>query len=161
MFTPAFARPVLPRLPGRGCWWLFLRLRFKHSMPLLIPRPTRTKAIRCENTNAFATAICLSNYTVQLQCLQRDPGRRVTEKSQLFYTLIVGLTGTGDQTRSAWAACRRLTNCSTATARSSRSFSVARGEIHQLLSIILKLRILVLLPVSTLPYVVKVKNCGE
>jgi hypothetical protein len=36
MFTPALARPVLPRLPGRGCWWLFLRLRFQHSMPLLI-----------------------------------------------------------------------------------------------------------------------------
>jgi hypothetical protein len=36
MFTPAFAWPVLPRLPGRGCWWLFLRLRFKHSMPLLM-----------------------------------------------------------------------------------------------------------------------------
>jgi hypothetical protein len=33
-----------------------------------------------------------------------------------------------------------------------------RNEIHQLLGIILKLRILVLLPVSTLPYVVKVKN---
>jgi hypothetical protein len=34
----------------------------------------------------------------------------------------------------------------------------ARGAIHQLLSIILKLRILVLLPVSTMPYVVMVKN---
>jgi hypothetical protein len=33
-----------------------------------------------------------------------------------------------------------------------------RGAIHQLLSIILKLRILVLSPVSNLPYVVKVKN---
>jgi hypothetical protein len=33
-----------------------------------------------------------------------------------------------------------------------------RGAIHQLLNIILKLRILVLLPVSTLTYVVKVKN---
>jgi hypothetical protein len=32
------------------------------------------------------------------------------------------------------------------------------GAIHQLLSIILKLRILVLLPVSTMPYVVIVKN---
>jgi hypothetical protein len=32
------------------------------------------------------------------------------------------------------------------------------GAIHQLLNIILKLRILVLLPVSTLPYVVKVTN---
>jgi hypothetical protein len=31
--------------------------------------------------------------------------------------------------------------------------SVTRGAIHQLLSIILKLRILVLLPVSTMPYV--------
>jgi hypothetical protein len=34
----------------------------------------------------------------------------------------------------------------------------SRGAIHQLLNIILKLRILVLLPLSTLPYVVKVKN---
>jgi hypothetical protein len=33
-----------------------------------------------------------------------------------------------------------------------------RGAIHQLLSIILNLRILVLLPLSTLPYVVRVKN---
>jgi hypothetical protein len=33
-----------------------------------------------------------------------------------------------------------------------------RDVIHQLLSIILKLRILVLSPVSNLPYVVKVKN---
>jgi hypothetical protein len=33
-----------------------------------------------------------------------------------------------------------------------------RGAIHQLLNIVLKLRILVLLLVSTLPYVVKVKN---
>jgi hypothetical protein len=32
------------------------------------------------------------------------------------------------------------------------------GAIYQLLGIILKLRIIVLLPVSTLPYVVKVKN---
>jgi hypothetical protein len=32
------------------------------------------------------------------------------------------------------------------------------GAIHQLLSIILQLRILVLLPVSNLPYVAKVKN---
>jgi hypothetical protein len=32
------------------------------------------------------------------------------------------------------------------------------GAIHQLLNIILQLRILVLLPVSTMPYVVKVKN---
>jgi hypothetical protein len=32
------------------------------------------------------------------------------------------------------------------------------GAIHQLLSIILKLRILVLLPVSTMPYVVIAKN---
>jgi hypothetical protein len=33
-----------------------------------------------------------------------------------------------------------------------------RGAIHQLLSIILKLRILVLLPMSTMPYVVMAKN---
>jgi hypothetical protein len=35
---------------------------------------------------------------------------------------------------------------------------IIRGAIHQLLSIFLKLRILVLLTVSTLSYVVKVKN---
>jgi hypothetical protein len=38
---------------------------------------------------------------------------------------------------------------------------VNRGVIHQLLSIILKLRILVLLPVLTLPYVVTIKNCSQ
>jgi hypothetical protein len=38
------------------------------------------------------------------------------------------------------------------------SISEDRGAIHQLLSIILKLRILVLLPVSNLHYVLKVKN---
>jgi hypothetical protein len=42
--------------------------------------------------------------------------------------------------------------------KKSRSYAEARGAIHQLLNIILKLRILVLLPVSTLPYIVKVKN---
>jgi hypothetical protein len=36
--------------------------------------------------------------------------------------------------------------------------AVAWGEIHQFLSIILKLRILVLLPVSTMPFVVIVNN---
>jgi hypothetical protein len=35
-----------------------------------------------------------------------------------------------------------------------------RDAIHQLLSIILKLRILVLIPVSTTPYVVIIKNCS-
>jgi hypothetical protein len=38
------------------------------------------------------------------------------------------------------------------------SLEETRGEIHQLLSIILKWRILDLLPVSTLSYVAKVKN---
>jgi hypothetical protein len=38
------------------------------------------------------------------------------------------------------------------------NINIIWGAIHQLLSIILKLRILVLLPVSTMPYVVKVKN---
>jgi hypothetical protein len=43
----------------------------------------------------------------------------------------------------------------------SLDFEVSKaiwGAIHQLLSIILQLRILVLLPVSTMPYVVIVKN---
>jgi hypothetical protein len=46
------------------------------------------------------------------------------------------------------------------TASGSRSSGIfaACGAIHQLLNIILKLRILVLLPVSTLPYIVKVNN---
>jgi hypothetical protein len=46
----------------------------------------------------LATAIFLSNYTVQLQCLQRAPGRRVTEKCH-FSTLNVGLAGTGNRTQ--------------------------------------------------------------
>jgi hypothetical protein len=35
------------------------------------------KASRCGYTFAFAAAI---NYTMQFQCLQRSPGRKVTEK---------------------------------------------------------------------------------
>jgi hypothetical protein len=42
--------------------------------------------------------------------------------------------------------------------KSTCAVYVARGAIHQLLSIILILRILVLLPVSTMPYVVNLKN---
>jgi hypothetical protein len=42
--------------------------------------------------------------------------------------------------------------------RSRRPCCSFAGAIHQLLSIILKLRILVLLPVSTMLYVVIVKN---
>jgi hypothetical protein len=37
-------------------------------------------------------------------------------------------------------------------------FNAAWGAVHQFLRIIINLRILVLLPVSTLPYVVRVKN---
>jgi hypothetical protein len=37
----------------------------------------------------------------------------------------------------------------------------AWGAIHQLLNIILQLRILVLLPVTTLAYVVKGMNCSQ
>jgi hypothetical protein len=40
----------------------------------------------------------------------------------------------------------------------SMAASLNWGAIHQLLNIILQLRILVLLLMSTLPYVVKVKN---
>jgi hypothetical protein len=43
----------------------------------------------------LATVIFLSNYTVQLQCLQRAPERRDTEKSH-FSTLNLGLAGTGN-----------------------------------------------------------------
>jgi hypothetical protein len=45
----------------------------------------------------------------------------------------------------------KMSVCSTALVRTW-------GAIHQLLNIILELRILVLLPVSKLPYVVIVKN---
>jgi hypothetical protein len=51
----------------------------------------------------LATAIFLSNYTVQLQCLQRAPGCRVTEKCH-FSTLNVGLAGTGNQTQATCLA---------------------------------------------------------
>jgi hypothetical protein len=50
------------------------------------------------------------------------------------------------------ASLRAALNCG------YRLIDTARGAIHQLLSIILKLRILVLLPVSTMSYVVIVKN---
>jgi hypothetical protein len=43
-------------------------------------------------------------------------------------------------------------------ATAMRMRNAVRGAIHQFLNIILKLRILVLLPVSTMPYVVMVKN---
>jgi hypothetical protein len=43
-------------------------------------------------------------------------------------------------------------------AGTKKTINKNRGAIHQLLSIILKLRILVLLPVSTMPYVVMAKN---
>jgi hypothetical protein len=46
-------------------------------------------------------------------------------------------------------------------AAASTGDSCSWGAIHQLLSIILKSRILFLLPVSTLPYVVKVKNDSQ
>jgi hypothetical protein len=42
--------------------------------------------------------------------------------------------------------------------RKSDTFPQVWGAIHQLLGLILKLRILVLLPVSNLPYVVNVNN---
>jgi hypothetical protein len=51
----------------------------------------------------LATANFLSNYTVQLQCLQCTPGRRVTEKSH-FSTLNVGLAGTGIRTQATCLA---------------------------------------------------------
>jgi hypothetical protein len=51
----------------------------------------------------LASANFLSNYTVQLQCLQRAPGRRVTEKCH-FSTLNVGLAGTGNQTQATCLA---------------------------------------------------------
>jgi hypothetical protein len=62
-----------------------------------------------------------------------------------------------------WAQLR--TNCVNLRSLFIRSLyrltdSLCWGAIHQLLNIILKLRILVSLPVSTLPYVVKVKNCS-
>jgi hypothetical protein len=97
----------------------------------------RTQASRCENTFAFgcfdfgvrpgtwqgsaptvqpppkspqtlAAAKFLSNNTVQLHCLKRAPGRRVTEKAN-FSTLIVGLAR--PQTRATCVA-HSGANCS-------------------------------------------------
>jgi hypothetical protein len=51
----------------------------------------------------LAAAIFLSNYTVQLQCLQCAPGHRVTEKSN-FSTLNVGLGGNSPMSK--WLALR-------------------------------------------------------
>jgi hypothetical protein len=45
----------------------------------------------------------LSNYTVQLQCLQRAPDAEL-QKRATFSTLIVGLAGTGNRTRATCVA---------------------------------------------------------
>jgi hypothetical protein len=50
----------------------------------------------------LATAIFLSNYIVKLQCLQRSPDAGL-QKRATFSTIIVGLSGTGNQTR---ATCK-------------------------------------------------------
>jgi hypothetical protein len=50
----------------------------------------------------LATAIFLSNYIVKLQCLQRSPDAGL-QKRATFSTKIVGLSGTGNQTR---ATCK-------------------------------------------------------
>jgi hypothetical protein len=57
-----------------------------------------------------------------------------------------------------WQHCQHNRETQTQVTHKSHNRAVIRGAIHQLLSIILKLRILVLLPVSTMPYVVMVKN---
>jgi hypothetical protein len=55
------------------------------------------------STDYMLLQFFLSNYTVQLQCLQRAPGRRVTEKSQ-FSTLNGGPAGTGNRTQATCLA---------------------------------------------------------
>jgi hypothetical protein len=80
------------------------------------------------------------------------PDLEVVRKNGFFYNPVSG----GTFSSTAIEIINRLT------------FAVAKakvfphleawGAIHQLFSVILKLRILVLLPVSTMPYVVKVKN---
>jgi hypothetical protein len=61
---------------------------------------------------------------VQLQCLQRAPGRRVTEKCH-FSTLNVGLAGTGNQTQATCLA-------GSFSRRSAIHYAFPRSSLHEL-----------------------------
>jgi hypothetical protein len=76
-----------------------------------IPGPPRTQVPRCGNTFAFATPKMLSNYTVQLRCVQCSPGCKVTEKSLLVHTSCWSRHDRVSNTGPAWAAHSRLTDC--------------------------------------------------
>jgi hypothetical protein len=56
-----------------------------------------------DSTDYLNLQFFLSNCTVQLQCLQRAPRHRVTEKRH-FSTLNVGLAGTGNRTQATCLA---------------------------------------------------------
>jgi hypothetical protein len=96
-------------------------------------RTTRRLNCRC-NCLFFAIYCCCEVY--------RDLNYSAADEKSKFSTHDVDRSDTDEMSRR----------------RRQEATQAIWGAIHQLLSIILKLRILVLLPVSTMPYVVMVKN---
>jgi hypothetical protein len=82
-----------------------LKMRYTFAFDCFLTFKVRPRTgVQPQSLNRLlATAIFLSNYTVQLQCLQRAHGRRVTEKSH-FSTLNIGLSGTWNRTQATCLA---------------------------------------------------------
>jgi hypothetical protein len=59
-----------------------------------IQRPTRTQTSRCGNTFPFTTA----NFRISIAVLKNVPPDAGLQQRANFFTLTVGLAGTGDQT---------------------------------------------------------------
>jgi hypothetical protein len=107
-----------PQDVGHLCFRLFwLEGRPGHRVSLITR--VNTDSPTSSLHRLLATAIFLSNFTVQLQCLQRASRRRVTEKSH-FSTLNVGLAGTGNRTQ---ATC--LAGC--VSTRSAIHYAFVKG----------------------------------
>jgi hypothetical protein len=82
-----------PQDVGHLCFRLFLTLKSD---------PGQESSLKV-SSEYLLVQFFLSNYTVQLQCLQRAPGRRVTEKRH-FSTLNAGLAGTVNRTQATCLA---------------------------------------------------------
>jgi hypothetical protein len=68
-----------------------------------IPCPTRTQALSCGNTFAFATAN-LNLFIISIAVIENVPLDAELHKRATFSTLIVGLAGTGDETQATCVA---------------------------------------------------------
>jgi hypothetical protein len=76
---------------------------FKVRPKTLAKNPCLQRQSNLKSPQTTCNCIFLSNYKVQLHCLQRAPGCRVTEKSH-FSTRNLGLDGTGNQTQATCLA---------------------------------------------------------